>query len=165
MRRLLLSGAPSGRAGFSLVELLTVFVLVAVLSMVVGPRLGAVRAGSAVRAARLELGAAVDAARAAAMQRGRPARVVVRGDRVTASVDTGAAGRMTLVDVPLDAEYGVTTAFGTPADTLVAFDGRGLASPRLGRVARIVVRYPAPIVRDSICVSSLGQLLPRGCRS
>ena len=49
----------------------------------------------------------------------------------------------------------------TAADSLVAYDGRGFANPRLLRVARVIITKGT--AKDSVCVTNLGQVLPRGC--
>ena len=61
----------------------------------------------------------------------------------------------------LKTAYGVTLTLATPADTLVAYDGRGFANPRLMRMARVIITKGS--AKDSVCVTNLGQLLPRGC--
>ena len=91
----------------------------------------------------------------------------MRGDSAFAAVDTGppglaATGSRTVLALPsLQREYGVRIQLGVPGDTLIAYDGRGLTNPRLNRIARYVLvgRW----TRDSICVTSLGTILPRTC--
>ena len=138
--------------------------LVGVLLAAAGPRLGVVRSGQNVRSARVELAAVVDAARGAAIQRGRPARFILRGDTALAIVDDGSVGGFQVVrTAALGAMYKVDIAPRTTADSVVTFDGRGLARPRLGRIARFVISSTRTVQRDSVCVSSLGLLLPREC--
>jgi hypothetical protein len=120
-----------------------------------------------VQAARRELGATLEAARAASVQRGHPARFYVRGDRVLAIADTAApgaavSGTLTVL-APQDfyKAYGVRLSLGNNADTAIAFDARGFANPRIGHVAKIVVVGRS--TRDSVCISSFGQALPADC--
>jgi len=153
-----------GAAGFTLVELLICLTLVGVLAALAGPPLAGLRGAQAVRGARGEVVATIEAARAAAVQRGRPARVVVRGNTMRALVDDGTtAGFVVVATADLHKEYGVVVSTGVRADTLIYFDARGLANPRLGRDARYVVQSVAGPQRDSVCVSNLGLLLPPGC--
>lgn len=145
-------------------ELLICLALAGALAALAGPRVVALRGGQAVRGARGEVVAVVEAARAAALQRGRTARVEVRRDMLRALVDDGSsAGFVVVSTADLGREYAVRVLTGVPADTLVFFDGRGLASPRLGRTARLIVQARAGGQRDSVCISNLGLLLPPGC--
>ena len=154
-------------AGFTVVELLITLVLVGVVVTLAGPRIGALRAGQAVRGARGEVVATIEAARAAALQRGRPAWVVRRGNTlVAATVDENSASRVVVATADLERMYGATLRTAVPADDSVTFDGRGLAAPRIARevpFARYIVRAGGGAFRDSVCVTSLGLILPPGC--
>lgn len=152
------------RRGYTMIEVLIVLTLLGVLMAATRPFLVRARDGWAVRAARQEVAATVDAARGAALQRGRSARVQVVGNALRAVVDTGAgfgSALEVLRSPDLRREYGIALSVATAADTLLQFDGRGLASPRLGRTARI--RLTGRTLRDSVCVSNLGLLLPKAC--
>ena len=154
------------RAGFSLVELLVVCAVVGIAVLIAAPRARAIRHASAVRAARSELVVAVEAARSAAIQRGRPARFRLGPTGIVATVDTappGNASQWMVIYGPdrLDRQFDVTLSTAAPGDSVIDFDARGFASPRLGRVARLVVARPG--FRDSVCVSSVGLIMRRGC--
>ncbi|MDF1503411.1 type II secretion system protein [Roseisolibacter sp. H3M3-2] len=156
------------RAGFSMVEVLIVIGMVGVLVMIAGPRARAFREGASIRGARMELATAIEAARAAAIQRGRPARVRIRTDSIVVTVDTGAPGAAAsgryrvLGPLRLDSEYVVTVTAADVADSIITFDSRGLANPRLGADgARYVIQRG--VRKDSVCVSNLGMILPREC--
>jgi prepilin-type N-terminal cleavage/methylation domain-containing protein len=159
--------APRARRGYTLVELMIVLGVAGILALAAAPRVGALRDASAVRAARLEVATAVEAARAAAMQRGRTARVAIRRNVLVAAVDTSPvnapqqAEMVTLTIQRLDAAYGVTLTTAAPADTLIAYDARGFASPRRAQTAKFYVARRQS--RDSVCVSTVGLILPRGC--
>ena len=155
------------RGGFTMVELLLVITMVGAVVAIAMPKMRSFRDTSAVRSARLELTAAIEAARAASIQRGRAARVRIRNDSVLVTVDTGAIGsanpsRYTVLGPKsLHAEHSVTVTGALPSDTGVAFDSRGLASPRLDQTAVFVLERGT--TRDSVCVSRLGMLLPSRC--
>ena len=155
----------NARAAFTMVEVLIVLALVAVLAGAIGPQLTSTRSGANVRSARAELAAVIDAARGAAIQRGRVARFILRGDSLALALveDDGPGDFEVVRTVALRREYRVTVMARTAADTLIAYDGRGLARPRLGRVARLVVTANGTSQRDSVCVSNVGLLLPREC--
>jgi hypothetical protein len=57
----------------------------------------------------------------------------------------------------------VRLALRAGADTLITYDARGFATPRLtGRVARVIISKGT--AKDSVCFSALGQVLRNGCR-
>ena len=155
------------RAGFSMVELLLVIAVAGIMIAIAGPRFRAFREGASVRGARQELATAIEAARGAALQRSRTARVRIRTDSLLVTVDTGAVGaaatgRYTVLGpLRLDSSFIVTVTPADPADTIISYDARGLANPRIGHVARFIVRRGTR--KDSVCVSNLGMILPRGC--
>ena len=90
MRRAPSPPARAARAGFTFVEVMIAIAVAGILAMMAGPRIGAVRDRLSVRSARQVLTAVIDAARSAATQRGRSARVLVGGDSAVAVVDTAA---------------------------------------------------------------------------
>ena len=163
--------APRPRAvvprGVSLAELLVTIVIVGIVSSLAMPSMSRLRNTMALRSVRQEITATYDAARSAALQRGRAARLIVRGNSVLAVADTAAAGQATsgtytvLAPQRFDAAYGVTLTSAITADTLIAFDGRGFAYPRLGHTVRLVMTKGT--ARDSVCITNLGQLLRTGC--
>ena len=158
---------PRRPRGFTMVELLLVITMVGAVVAIAMPKMRGFRDTSAVRSARLELTAAIEAARAASIQRGRAARVRIVDDSILVTVDTGAVGagassRYTVLGPKsLRAEHAVIVTGKTASDTGIAFDSRGLASPRLAGTAVFVLQRNA--TRDSVCVSRLGMLLPARC--
>jgi Tfp pilus assembly protein FimT len=157
----------TARAGISFVEVLATLAVGAIITMLAAPRVTTFRDRAAVRAARQELIATAEAARGAALQRSRRARFVVQGDSVRAVVDTGPPGmpatgtQTVLAPARFGTDYKVTIELGDPGDTVVTYDGRGLANPRLGRMAKWVI--VGRTTRDSVCVGSMGTILQKGC--
>ena len=157
----------TARAGISFVEVLATLAVGSIITMLAAPRIVSFRDGAAVRAARMELAATAEAARGAAMQRGRTARFIVRGDSVTAVVDTGPPGlaatgtQVVLRTASFKRDYNVRIVLANQLDSSVAYDGRGIANPRLGRVARYAI--VGSHSRDSVCIASLGTILPNRC--
>lgn len=158
------------RRGFTMVELLIVVIIVGLLAMLAGPKMTHYRDNTAVRSARQEVAAVIEAARAGAIQRGRSGKISVDVSTSTmrALVDTGAVfgattGQYTIMATASFPQlYGVTLQIATAGDSSITFDPRGLASPRLGRVGRI--RVVGRWSKDSVCVSSFGTILPRDCK-
>jgi Tfp pilus assembly protein FimT len=151
-----------------MVELLIVMTIGAVLAMFAVPRARLVIDRGSASSATAEVGAAIESARFAAMQRGRRATVRFKGNAVTAVVDTGppwmaATGQMLVLRVADTRKgYGVTMTVPNAADSVIVFDPRGFASPRRGVGSRYVLTRGA--ARDSVCVGALGMIMARGCR-
>lgn len=146
--------------GFTLVELLTVIVLMTSLAMFSMPKFTGLRERSNLTSAREHIEGAIVTARSTAMQKGTSARVVFSGNKVFVTATTTSGTTLTVLPaVPLDSTYGVTVS---ASDTAVAFDARGFASPRLA--APGMIRLLGATRRDSICITVIGQLMPRGCQ-
>jgi len=148
------------RKGFTLTEMMIVVVIVGGLTLFALPRFTGLHERSRLASARQEIEAAIATARAAAIQKGRTSQVHMGGNKVWVTVTSSETGTQTTVipAIPLDSVYGVTMS---APYTSITFDVRGFASPRLpgGGVFQLV----GPTRRDSVCVTSSGQLMPRGC--
>lgn len=148
-------------AGFTIVELLIVLMLLGVLSAITYPRIAGVRAGAALRAARVQFTASLATARAAAVRFGRPAQLTRRGNSIEVRADTGGTGTFVSLGLPLALDSAFKVTLSATVDSVV-FGPRGLAtslSPSGARFA--LVRGD---IRDSICLTRLGEISPRGCR-
>src|SRR5687767_3015986 len=115
-------------------------------------------------AARDELAAAIATARAAAVQKGRTATLFLSGNKMWVTVVTSDAGTTSTV-VPVKSFgtlYNVSVAAQTPSGlTSVTFDGRGFASPRLSATGKFLITGTSK--KDSLCITTAGQLMPKSC--
>lgn len=146
--------------GFTLVELLTVIVLMTSLAMFSMPKFTGLRERGNLTSARQHIESAIVTARSTAVQKGTSASVVFSANKVWVTATTTGGATLTILPaVPLDSLYGVSV---TASDTAVAFDARGFASPRLA--APGMIRLLGSTRRDSICITVIGQLMPRGCQ-
>lgn len=146
--------------GFTLVEMLTVVVLMTSLAAFSMPRFATLRERGNLSSARQQIEAAIVTARSTAVQKGLPATVRVANNRVWVTAMTASGSTITIMTpVPLDSVYRVKVA---ASDTSLSFDARGFASPRLG--APGIVRLVGATRRDSVCITVIGQLMPRGCK-
>ena len=153
-------GMQSNR-GFTVVELLIVIVLMGFLSAISYPRFSAVRASAALRAARVQFGASLATARAAAVRFGRPAQLKRTGNTVQVRADTSGTGVFVSLGEPvaLDSQFSVTLS--ATVDSVV-FGSRGLATNLTASGAQFQLMRGG--IRDSVCLTRLGQVAPRGCR-
>jgi len=149
------------RSGYTLVEMLIVVVVLGGLALFSLPKFNGLVERNNITAARQEIAAAVATARAAAIQKGSTATVSLNGGLLTVTVvNAGGGGSTTLVGPkPLNTTYGVTITTNAAADTAMTFDLRGFA--RLGSTG--IVRIAGTSRRDSLCLTTAGQIMPRGC--
>lgn len=146
-----------------MVEVLLVIAMMGLLFALVTPRFTVIKEHSSARAARLQLGSAFAAARAAAVQKGKPATLTIDGDAVTVTVLSGLQGQPVKVLGPMRFD-GTSSAQLTvlSAPTTVTYDPRGMITPALEEIARYVLT--AGDVSDTLCISASGLVLPKDCR-
>lgn len=146
------------RPGFTLTEMIIVVAMLGLVMLVSLPRFGGLHEASRVRSARQEVEAAIATARAAAIQKGYPARLHLAGHSIQVVVDTTAAGdSVTVIPLkPLDGTYGVRL---NVTHSVITFDSRGFASAG----GPVTVRLLGDTRSDSVCLTALGQIMPRGC--
>jgi prepilin-type N-terminal cleavage/methylation domain-containing protein len=150
------------RRGFTLIEMVIVCVLVGGLMLISIPRIQSMRDSYSVQAAKQQLVAAVATARAGAIQKGRTSRLRVGGNAMSAVVPITASESVFVVRrADFGTQFGVTLELGTPRDSVLTFEARGFAAPRLA--ATQVYRLRRGAAADSVCVGALGQLMTRGC--
>lgn len=146
-----------------MVEVLLVVAILAALFALTAPRFTVVRDQSAARAARLQLGSAFAAARAAAVQKGKPATVTIDGTDVTVTVLSGLEGAQVRVLGPMRFN-GTTNALLTSVSgvTEIVYDPRGMVTPALDGILRFALT--AGSASDTLCISASGLVLPKDCR-
>ena len=148
------------RPGYTLTEMLIVVVMVGALTLMTLPKFSGLVERNKLSAAREEIAAAVATARAAAVQKGRTATLRVSGNTMWVTVVTSNAGATTTI-VPVKSFSSLYNVSLAATDTIVTYDTRGFASPRLGGTA--VFRIVGSSRRDSVCITTAGPIMPRRC--
>jgi type IV fimbrial biogenesis protein FimT len=126
--------SPLGTAGFTLVELLTVLVVLGVLTSIAGPRLGSVIRGNRVEGVMNQLNADVAYTRILAVRSGRSAALCFdTADRRIYTVVTGTCAAPVATHKRQDLRshaVGVTVTVAQGASTLtqVGFNSRGMVA-------------------------------------
>jgi prepilin-type N-terminal cleavage/methylation domain-containing protein len=153
----------SQRRGYTLVEMMIVVSVMGALALFSLPKFAGLQERSRLTSARQEVEAAIATARAAAIQKGRTATVVFSNNKLWVTVTTSSSGAQTTVvpATPLDSVYGVTVQSRSAGDTSISFDMRGFASPRLAATGVFVLKGTTRT--DSVCVTTAGAIMPRGC--
>lgn len=146
-----------------------VMVLIGLAAGLTLPKFAPIRERQALRAARGDVVSVVEAARGAALRRGRVARVLAFPDShyVRAVVDTGPPAAVVRFQVGVSAtlptQYaGVRLSLAAAGDSVLAYDGRGFARVPDGRTVVYRLRSPSGAT-DSVCVTPLGLILPPDC--
>lgn len=149
--------------GYTLTEMLIVVSIVGLLTLFAVPKFSGLVERNKLTAAREELSSAIATARAAAIQKGRTATLFVSGNQMWVTVVTTSAGATTTV-VPVKSFgtlYNVSVAPTDPGITSVTFDMRGFATPRLSSTG--IFRITGASRKDSVCITTAGQIMPRSC--
>ncbi len=147
----------ASRFGFTVVELVTVIVIMGILTVIATPKFAETVRHSKVRSARNEVVAYFTRARAVAIQRGQRTDVRVAGTRM--SVVTVANGvEQTVVQGDLYEQHGVAlyTSQGQ-----FSYDPRGFTANMAGAGRLMVTRdgWTLPV-----CISRLGKAYLNGCQ-
>jgi type IV fimbrial biogenesis protein FimT len=148
------------RRGYTLTEMLIVVSIVGLLTLVSIPKFKGLVERNKLSAAREELAAAIATARAAAVQKGRTATLFLSGNKMWVTVVTSSSGTTTTV-VPVKSFGTLYNVSVTATDPSITFDMRGFASPRLPSTGKFVITGASK--KDSVCVTTAGQIMPRSC--
>lgn len=145
------------RKGVTLIEVAVVVSMVGILAGVVYPSMASALTKANSRSAQGALVAQLAVARSAAVQRGRPARLVVTGDVLNVAMDS--AGTLIPVGGGADlyASYGVSLS---AAQSIIEFDSRGMAVGLAGPV-EFTLTHGSTMKR--VCVRRLGNIVMKGC--
>ena len=146
-------------AGFTLVELLTVAMLVTIILAAVFPKVHSAYSSETVREARYVALAYVTTARAVSLQKGLTTVFHSANQRVWVTADSNGVQVSYRPVVKLDSVYSV--AMSASGDSIV-FNGRGIA---VGLGGSQTISVSKDGVTKSICISALGAILQGGCAS
>jgi Tfp pilus assembly protein FimT len=135
-------------------------VIVGSLTLFALPKFSGLVERNRLSAAREEIAAAIATARAAAVQKGRTATIRISGNKMWVDVVTSSAGTTTTV-VPLKSFSSLYNVSVAATDTSITYDMRGFATPRLSSTG--IFRIVGSSRRDSVCITTAGQIMPRSC--
>ena len=152
------SQRPDRRAGFTMIEMIIVFVVVGIMTtMMVRAVRGSWNAASR-RSATRDVTAYLFRGRTIAIQQSRAAWVVRSGDVLKILVDS--LGTPVQLGTPLDFWKRYSAHLGASPKDTISFDPRGFA-PYPTVAPRILVQYAS--VTDTVCVTGLGKITGRSC--
>ena len=154
-----LSRGDRSDAGFSLVELLTVGLLIVLVLAAVFPKVHDAYSAETVREAQYLTESYLTTARAASVQKGRTTVFHSAGQRVWVTTDSSGVQVSYRAVVRLDSAYNVTM---TASRDSIVFNGRGIA---VGLSGSQTITVSKTGVTKSICISALGAILREGCVS
>lgn len=140
--------------------MLIVVGIVGLLTLFALPRFSGLVERNQLTAAREELASAIATARAAAVQKGRTATLFMSGNQMWVTVVTSNAGATTTI-VPVKSFGSLYNVSVTATNPSITFDMRGFVSPRLSSTG--IFRIVGGSKRDSVCITTAGQIMPRSC--
>jgi prepilin-type N-terminal cleavage/methylation domain-containing protein len=149
----------SRRPGFSMVELLIVLTVLGVTAAMAFPKLSGVNAGTDVRNAQGAVAATVARARAAAIQRGRPARAYVGKGAAWTVIDVYSGPTRLGAASQLDSLFKVKMTVDGIAATdsaFVEFDARGLG--RQSGATAVQVNFSSSKRVGNVCLLPTGRV-------
>lgn len=143
-------------SGFTLIEMLMVFVIMGIVLSLASPKLVRAAGQMAVRNSRNEVSAMISLARALAIQNGRRTLFVQEGNVVRVELAKGlGATTDTVAARDLAAQHKV--ALGPSAKLVIPFDPRGFAIPTAKDESR-VISISRDDFSDVVCVIGLGKI-------
>ena len=148
------------RRGYTLTEMMIVVTIVGLLTLFAVPKFSGLVERNKLTAAREELSSAIATARAAAVQKGRTATLFLSGNQMWVTVVTSSAGTTTTV-VPVKSFGSLYNVSVTATSPSITFDMRGFVTPRLSSTG--IFRIVGASKKDSVCITTAGQIMPRSC--
>ena len=152
------------RRGMTMSELLIVVVIAAIVFMLAIPKISISRDGAGRRAARSQLVAAFAATRSAALQKGKSASLALTSSTATVTVLTGLAGTQFTAWGPIDFTntLGATIEALDGAATTISYNARGMLTPT--PAGTLKYRLTVGTMKDTVCISTAGIIMPKGCK-
>jgi Tfp pilus assembly protein FimT len=148
----------NNRAGFTALELATVMTMIGIIMAMTFPHLHGFKEREDARSAQTQIAAYAAMARAAAVQRGRPASVRFDSDSMWVTADTVGSTLRLRPAVSLRQTFGVSL---TGSQSAVTFDPRGFSPSTPTAGARYVVQRG--VLRDTVCVTRMGRIKTKEC--
>lgn len=148
----------------TLIELMIVLSITAIMVGFAAPGVFMARDSASRRSARQELAGAFAATRAAALQKGKIATLTLTSSSATVSVLSGIAGTAVTVLGPIQFNTSLLATIepldGAPA--MISYNARGMLTPT--PVGTQKYQVSVGYLRDTLCISPAGIILPRGCQ-
>ena len=143
------------RHAFTVIELLTVLVIMGIVAAFALPKMGNITDRAQLRSAKDGIASRLAAARSAAIASGRTSTFYLEGDSMRVTMTTNGAEVARGATVNLYRNFKVNVLSGNVS---FIFDGRGMTK---GSAA--VIRFKRNLLVDSICVSQIGLINRHGC--
>jgi prepilin-type N-terminal cleavage/methylation domain-containing protein len=152
------------RRGMTMSELLIVVAVAAIVFMLAVPKIAVTRDGAGRRAARSQLVAAFAATRSAALQKGKQASLALTPSTAKVTVLTGLAGTEFTAWGPIEftSTLGAKIEALDGAATTISYNARGMLTPTPAGTLKYELTVGA--MKDTVCISTAGIIMPKGCK-
>jgi Tfp pilus assembly protein FimT len=161
MRRSMWSALRAG-GGFTMIEMVIVFVVVGIMTSIMVKSVRGSWLASSRRSASREVTAYLYRTRAIAVQQSRTASLVRSGDVLKIVVDSSGTPVQLGTTVNMSERYGATLSM-IPADKdRVEFDPRGFVA-NVTQTPKLIIRIGTGTAADTLCVTGLGRITTRSC--
>ncbi|HEY9450796.1 MAG TPA: prepilin-type N-terminal cleavage/methylation domain-containing protein [Gemmatimonadaceae bacterium] len=146
----------NGDGGFTLIEMLMVFVIMGIVLSLASPKLSKATGQMAVHNSRNEVSAMISLARALAIQNGRRTMFIQEGNAVRVELAQG-SGTATDTMAMRDLAAQHMVALGPNAKVTIPFDPRGFAIP-ISKDESRTITITRDGFTDTVCVFGLGKI-------
>lgn len=147
---------PRPRTAFTLIEMLSIVVIIGIMLAIAAPRLSLTSRAIKVQSAAVDLSARLTMARQSAISRGAESMLHHSANKVWVTVNYNGVQTLLKDTLFLRDRYGVSVA--ASMDT-IRYNSRGFAKLGASQTFRISKDGDA----RTVCVTAGGQVLPRGC--
>jgi Tfp pilus assembly protein FimT len=151
------------RKGLTMLELMTVLVLVVAVTAISFPKLKETRRAASMQSARTQVKSYLSIARSIAVRNGVRAVLIRNGNTLKIMADSTTGLVVVVRPIQLDSVSNVT--LGATKDTLI-YDARGIATNLSASGEKFYITAASGLgagTKDSICVTRLGVVLDRSC--
>ena len=147
---------PRSRTAFTLIEMLSVIVMIGLVLMIAAPRLSLTSRAIKVQSAAVDLTARLSMARQSAISRGAESVLHLSANKVWVTVDLNGTHTLLKDTLFLQHRYGVSVV--ASMDT-IRYNNRGFAKLGANQTFQITKEGDA----RTVCVTAGGQVLRHGC--
>jgi prepilin-type N-terminal cleavage/methylation domain-containing protein len=151
------------RNGFTLFEVMSVIVLLAIMAALAVPRMSLSKRAASMQSARVQVESYISAARAIAIRNGGRTQLVQTGNTIYVQADTGTGWIVVVKPTRFSQSTNVSVSATVGS---ILFDARGLATGLSAAGEKFYITGESvygTTAKDSVCITRFGAPLDRNC--